>query len=295
MSLIIQFNGFDVFCSNIQSNSYELLINIRNLNEESIKTAKVTLTQVNTDSKQVVQYSEERRCYVAKNLEKGRILIKVESQGYDTFEGFHMLGGPRESKLIVLGETNSRYRLIDSQKFPLRKRPLPRNKETVALFAGRDVDTKEFFKGKLRDNNILILRSGWYQLETASTSAGLVYLITPNKEQKQSYLLADLRDLYPKRPIGPFLEYNLSGDILILLNSCHVQLDSGLSKEEVKSIFKGVRAVSWENKYGASYSVTFSKDTGIELLKIAEKLSKLEYVSSVTNSIYNTHIPQIDH
>ena len=295
MFLIIQFNGFDVLSYNNQHTNNELFINIRNLNEESIKTAKVTLTQVNSDSIHVIQYSEDRRCYLATNIERGKVLIKVESEGYDIFEGFHILSGSRESKLIVLGETNSRYRLINSQKFPLRKRPLPRNEETVALFAGRDVDTKEFFKGKLRDKNVLILRSGWYQLESARTSAGLVYLITPNKEQKQSYLLADLRDLYPIRPIGSFLEYNLSGDILILLNSCYVQLESGLKEEEIKSIFRSVGAVSWENKSGSSYLVTFPKDTGIELLKTAEKLSKKEYVRSVTNSTYNTRIHQIDH
>jgi len=294
MFLIIQFNGFDVFCSSNQSNSYELFINIRNLNEESIKTAKVTLTQVNSDSIHVIQYSEDRRCYLATNLERGKVLIKVESEGYDTFEGFHILSGSRESKLVVLGETNSRYRLINSQKFPLRKPLIPGGQETVALFAGRDVNTQEFFNGKLRDNNILILRSGWYQLESISTSGRLVYLITPNKEQKQSFLLADLRKLYPKYQIGPLLENSFNG-LLILLNSCYVQVEGDLREEEVQSIFKSVGAVSWENKGGSSYLVTFPKDFGLELLKIAEKLSTMKNIRSVTNTTFNTRIPEIDH
>lgn len=206
-------------------------------------------------------------------------------KGYDTQEIYHVISGPRESASITLGKTNSRYFVINSNKYPFET-----NGETVAICAGSYVNPKEFFKGRLKGDSVLVLSSGWYMIESTSTHAGTVYLITPKQNQQQGLLLADLRKLYPDKPTGILISQ--SDGVNILLNSCYIEFYSGTNDNEIEEILKNVGAKNWEIRSGSTYIVTFSENSGLDLLKIAENLSLMKEIRYISSNIYSTHLPQ---
>jgi hypothetical protein len=280
--LFIQLTILGHSYSQNQNNSYKLNINVKNLNGEIINTADITIIQLKSDKRQTVRYSEDNRCFIADSLEIGRVIVKVRNQGYDTMEIYHTIQGSRESVLIVLGETNSKYRIINSNKYPIET-----NGKTVALFAGKDTLITNFFEkyGKA----VIVLKSGWYKYESLSTSSGITYLITPTEKQHQQALLADLRKLFPEKPIGLLIKTTNFNEIL--LNGCHIEFNNDINENEIEIILKSVGAKKWENTNGHSYYVTFSINSGIEILKVAEKLSLMKEVKSISNEIYSTYLP----
>lgn len=287
--LFIQFYLFGHCYSQNQDNIYKLNIIVKNLNQESLDSARVTVIQLKSDIKQTVSYSNDCRCYLATNLELGKVIIRVENQGYDTLEVYHSLNGPTSSAFIALGKTNSKYFLLNSNKFPFET-----NGETVAICTRSMVKPKEFFKGRLKGDDVLVLKSGWYKLEAFSSSTGRnVYLITPKQNQQQGPLLADLRKLYPDIPIG--ILTSLNNDANILLNSCDIEFKSGINENNIGKVLKKAGAKSWKSiKHSSSYKVTFSENTGLELLKIAEDLKNRKEINSISNSIFSTYVPGWD-
>lgn len=287
ISLLIQLTILGYSYSQHPDNGYHLNIIIKNLDRETINTAKVTVTQLKSGTKQSIQYIEYPGCYIATSLELGRVLIKVENQGYDILEVHHDVVNPRGSVSITLGKTNSKYRMIDSNKYPLET-----NGEIVAFIVGDDTTSvAKIFKEPLE--GVAVLKSGWYRYQFLFTSVGKTCFITPTKKQKQQSLLADLRELYPGKPIGPLL--STTEHDIILLNSCNIEFYDGINENEIERILTSVGAKRWETINGYSYSVTFSKNSGIELLKVAEKLSLMKEVRSVSNAVLNAYLSGINY
>lgn len=283
IQLILLVNSY---CSQNQNDNYRLHIHIKNLNEERIYSADITVVQLKSDKKQKVRYSEENRCFVAENLELGKVLIKVKSKGYDTMEWFHSLRGSNESVSIILGKTNSRYRIINSNKYSIET-----DGRTVVLFARKDSTVIDFFKKT--EKSVIILKSGWYKYMTATSSSGRLYLITPTENQHQNALLSDLRKLFPEKPIGILV--STTQGFQILRNSCHIEFYSDVQEIEKEKILKSFGAIKWNRIKGSSmYEVSFSLNTGLDILKVAEKLSLMKGIKSVSNQIYNTRLPSTD-
>ncbi len=282
---LIQLSFLGYSYSQNQDNLYQLNIIIKNLDGEMIKTAKVVVTQLKTGAKQSVSYSEDSRCYIVPNLDIGRVSIEVDNEGYDKLNTHHDVLDPMGSTQITLGKTNSKYYFINSKKYPFGS-----NGETVAIFDGQHDNTKAFSKGNIRGNNVLVLKSGWYKFVSIAFLSGSAYLISPTKQQHQRTLLADLRKLYPEKPIGPLVDTRQ--DIKILLNSCSIEFNSGTNENEIDEILKNSGATNWELINGYFYTVTFSKKSGIELLKVTEKLSLMKEVRSISNNIFNSYEPQ---
>lgn len=284
---LIQLSFLGYSYSQNHDNLYQLNIIIKNLDGEMIKTAKVVVTQLKTGAKQSVSYSEDPGCYMVPNLDLGRVSIEVDNNGYDKLNTHHDVQNPKGSTQITLGKTNSKYYFIDSKKYPFGS-----NGEIVAIFDGQHDYTKEFygntkelFKENMRGNNVLVLRSGWYKFESVASDIGSVYLISTTKQQQRP-LLADLRKLYPERPIGPLID--IRQDVKILLNSCSIVFNSDISENEIGKILQNSGATNWELINGYLYTVTFSQNSGIELLKVTEKLSLMKEVRSVSNNIFNS-------
>lgn len=268
--------------------NYTLNINIINLDGETIHQAKVSILQLKSGKEKPVTFSRDPGCYIATDMELGRVLIKVESKGYDSQKRYHAILGPNESELIVMGEINSKYILINSGKHPIRD-----FNEEIAIIAPKQQDHNSFLSDTTKRSTSLKLNSEAYSWDEVNTKSESIYFINTTqkaaKTQRTNQLLGELRRSSPVSAVGPVIQKN-GDEIAILHNSCSVIFYADTDTRTIEKILSGIGASHWEPT-GVEhhvYDVTFSEELGWELLNLAQKLSLIPEVQSISNSVIRT-------